>query len=501
MWRMNFQKCINNRKIILSALMIFNIIFFLFIGMKGPVECNDTGAYFADRLEQGLTPLYPFFIKVCKAIAREKVYWLIMGLQTLLAVICDTAYILFLRKKFNLYEWELAILWVATIMPYMAGLTNEGKQFVMNHAILTEGLAYPLFLLWFMLILQALWKQSKRWYFFLVLYTFVMSAIRPQLLLLFAIDSLVLLYRLFILNSWRRVVKIFAAVMGSMTTVFVGVWGTFYLRGAYVDYIEPLFLEEDVMENSETDVEEEEAGQNNLYQVAGALAIRGVFEMDADDYQMFDAEWRDVIKEIYEKCYEEGYTYAQADNSWTGWKTLKHDEINAVFNTYMMEYVRQAWPEYGLLQQQQIVSRIKLEVSLKIIGKHWTRFGYHCLVQIIPSYIRSVFFVNAKIYVPCLIFSIMAYGSIILMWIYLQKTQLNRACAIYIMASLVDCIAFVSVISIVFITSNRYYSYNITPFWCAYYIAFRTIVIDIKQKREKKKKDGETSISYNSCIQ
>jgi len=123
------------------SIIALNILFFFGIGQKGYIEMDDTWQYCLPDLKEGIMPIYPLLINVFKLFFGAWYLDAVAIFQGILAIICVCAFLLFLKRKFHLKNWELYLFWVAAILPFAIEL----PKYVLTHVIYTEGIAYSLF--------------------------------------------------------------------------------------------------------------------------------------------------------------------------------------------------------------------------------------------------------------------------------------------------------------------------------------------------------------------
>lgn len=131
--------------------------FFLAAGHNGPVLFDDSDSYILVRQNEGIMPVYPLFIMVNQIIFGEAVYlWAVIIEQAVLAAFSVVLLEETIRKRFGLGWVESILIGIAALYPY----TIEMPAAMMTQAILTEGLAYSLFYIFWVCLLGAVWEKS-----------------------------------------------------------------------------------------------------------------------------------------------------------------------------------------------------------------------------------------------------------------------------------------------------------------------------------------------------
>ena len=145
----------------------------------------DSGSYIS--MQAGREPLYPLFLAFFRLIFREKdtIVWLAssgqlesekamelirtwpalqvsMLLQSLLAALACYYLTQVIRRAFRL-NWPLTILTaLCTLIPFVLTPLASSSHMVLNKAVLTEGITFPLFFMFTACMIQGLLSQKKK---------------------------------------------------------------------------------------------------------------------------------------------------------------------------------------------------------------------------------------------------------------------------------------------------------------------------------------------------
>ena len=186
-----FFRFFRDRRTAFSGLMLaVSLLFYLFFACyDGAVICVDSPSYI--RMDISREPLYCLFLAGLRAafaafpagaFAEEAYLTAAAFLQSLLAAFAAWSLVNYLWKEMDLPE-PLALLLLG--MPFAVSLlcrfaAQRGSMY--SNSILTEGIAIPLYLLFFRFLLEYFRKQSVRSLVSCCLLSFLMISARKQML-------------------------------------------------------------------------------------------------------------------------------------------------------------------------------------------------------------------------------------------------------------------------------------------------------------------------------
>lgn len=502
----------NNKKSLFFtfSIILLNILFFFLIGQRGYIEMRDTASYCQPNLTEGIMPIYPFLINICRLIFGDYCLDAVAAIQGSLATIIITTFILFLKKIFELRYWECYLLWMAAVLPFAIEL----PKYVLTHVIYTEGIAYSFFYVFAMAALNTLLNPIwKKWFVLTVMIAILMGLMRPQLMLMLILCSVLLIYKLLAGKKSRWSLNVGIGVALSILLVFCGAIGIFKIRALYISTIGSWFeqrfeadgeielaIEKNVEKESvaekqiqpadtEASAAETEPKQGaSLGQVGSALICRAFYEAEAEDYQYYkDIDMQEMFSRIYAECDKQQILYPYAKKGLWMWEDLTQTEIYHIASREIGDYLREKYPEIDNNDLQQKITQIKISIALTELRLHFGRFLYHCFRLMIPGFISCIFFNIEAIYLLCHIVVLFLYMSAFLMALYVLRCKRTGSdAAQFMLAALLSCIVFVGVVNAVFFGMQRYFIYNMGIFYCAYYMVFRAVFMDVVQKYEKR---------------
>ncbi len=169
------EKIINkiNSRIYWTGVLIVSIVFFFFLGEKGPVLFADSASYIdGEEYVRNLYPIYSWFIFSAKIIFKEKIYlWCVFFLQSILAF-CSCVFLTEVLRKQYKYSYSFSIIiYCLSLLPFGYDLPNA----VSSHHILTEGLSIPIFYLFITVLLRIIFDGKDNMNKIYILYIFLLA--------------------------------------------------------------------------------------------------------------------------------------------------------------------------------------------------------------------------------------------------------------------------------------------------------------------------------------
>ena len=162
-----------------AALVLISLIHgfvFIYLGTTGPLVGGDTSSYINSATIR--TPLYPLFLKVVGLGAPDRHMSTIIIVQLALGWGVGVYFLSLLKKVFTLNWYCLALLSLPIFHPYYFEKIKAGNF------ILSEGLAYPLFILYVSLWLNFCRSTGTKIWVAINLIMALLILTRPQFLFL-----------------------------------------------------------------------------------------------------------------------------------------------------------------------------------------------------------------------------------------------------------------------------------------------------------------------------
>lgn len=476
-------------KYAVSIMILLGVIFYFFPGQWISLE-DDSISYLAAGGE-GVLPGYPIFLSFFISVLGEQ-HFLdgVVIAQSILAIICTLLFVIMLRNQFKLQGWECILLYVASMLPFSIYLPEVG----ITHQILTEGITYSVFYLFFIAIMLAVWEADYKWYLMSMVTAFLLGITRSQMIFLQAVCILILLWITLkrTVGGIRRKIGMCLVALAVGLFLAVGTYKTIYAIAA-VDFT-PQKSEADVVNVAEDEgvTEPEEVINDNEFgffsgtsnsQLVTIIMSRGFYEADQNDVDLFqDDMMRGIFNRTYELADSEGKLYKYAAPGLYMWQDLVYDRMEM--------YALQAIGEYDSLypgERMRDISSIISELGLRVLFHHFDRYVYHTVRLMMPSFIATVFFQIRPIYLLCHFIALFIYIFAIAGCVVLYRNKRDKK-SIEFMATVL-CVLIIMVVSVnvLFIGLQRYVVYGMGIFYCALYLICKEILIVIQQKTKRRK--------------
>lgn len=490
------------------------LAFFLLAGREGAVLYDDSDSYLRLRWHEGVMPFYPMFILLNQFIFGSDFYlWVVIVEQALLAAFSIVLMEETIRRRMGLHFAEGILICILALYPY----TIEMPTAVMTQAILTEGIAYSFFYIFFTVLLKAVWDKSYGTLIGAFCMTVLLSAVRSQLQILFGVCGIVFLY-LICMRGKRgakreRIIRFLAGIVGCVAVSLLGIALTVGIVKIYKPAV--LYFADDSLsmfamrvqdpegyqatleqkseeeragaEQAETEKEFPEDEQEDLTarifstsQYLTLLFSRGMYEADCEDAVLFEDE---VLRGLYLALYDvvdaeqERYAYAQK-GLWM-WRDIMGG-LGKIGGSCLMipsQYYAEYAPEVIKAENFSDIRYGHLQtIGLTLITAHFGRFLYHTLMLLPQAFISTVFFQYAPLYLFCHLVTAFLYLSAAALMIWGYVDERTRKEGAEMMALVLGTnVVMVVIISLVFFGQQRYLVYAFGPFYIAYYLLLRQL--------------------------
>ena len=427
-------------KYAVGIMIMMGVVFYFVPGQWICFE-DDSWTYLGLKgLEGGLYLLYPLFLGFFRRILGEH-YFLngVVVVQSVLAIICTLLFVNTLRKRFKLQGWECILLYAACMLPFSIYLPEAG----ITHYILTEGVTYSLFYIYFLFLLNFVLDRRYKWAIGLLIMSLCLMFTRSQLIILLLTTFAAFIYvAIRKIRNRKTVVKVISLSVGLAIAV-----GWLFVTGLRTQKI-------------------------NLPQFTAILMIKGFYEVDYEDKELFDTP---VMQEIFERVYnavdEKGYRYAYARQDLYMWQDLLCDRIIFVAREEIGQYLSEH-PEVKLG-----TSEIVWELGSTVLFRHFGRYLYHVLRLLMPGFIAAVFFQIQPIYLLCHFIALFIYIYAIVGSIICIRYKRNRCVSEYMLTTVCFILIMIVTVNLVFVGAQRYVVYAMGIFYCAAYLLFKELIM------------------------
>ncbi|MGD9153345.1 MAG: hypothetical protein PVG30_06800 [Gammaproteobacteria bacterium] len=193
-----------NKKIIIIILCVVTMGILINLSIKCPLFSPDSAGYIAHSAHRA--PLYPLFISL---LSRH--YHLIISFQGILLIIALFNSANFMKNTFKIPN--------VFALFYFIRATLLVKKYSFSQYILTEGIALPLFIFWFIALANFLIKQTKTNFAYFLLFSAMLLLLRPQFYFIYGIFAALLFLRIFIKHFSLSLKTLFIGILSCVILV------------------------------------------------------------------------------------------------------------------------------------------------------------------------------------------------------------------------------------------------------------------------------------------
>ena len=436
----------------ISILLAIGAVFFFFIGERGYILENDSEFFLGEnKVYQYI--VYPYFLKCCQYIFGENHYLQyvsnIQGLISLWVCLLTTEYF---RKTYKLsYVWS-GLIFVCTFGPYAYSL----PQYVSSHSIMTEGLAFPLFYLWMLCVLQIYLKKKNIWFLPLFIVTLIMAYTRTQLMLFFIVCFIIVLE--------RTVSFIYGKINENSKRIFINLCILIGVIGIVIGIkVFLLFIE------------------HNIYpQMTDAVAGRVFCAVEQSDVELFEGKDRELFLGIYSEIEQMETRQVYFRTGIRQWEDIANATNE---NTKLLgNIIRPYYPEIETTE----LNDVKGKLAYAMLLEHWDNYLVMTLSLLLQSLVVSIFVHPESAYVCGYVIAILLYlfGMVSVVW-GKKKYHIDNEYIIPLLITFGVILLITSVTNILFMGLQRYVVYPFGYFYISLVVLYYEI---IRKKRDNCKR-------------
>lgn len=431
---------------------LFGGVYFFLIGEFGPIITRDSYVFIDNlyRASNGYV-IYHFFLEICRFIWGDEFFLVaavilqgIMGIATCLLVAE------WVSRKYKVNTIEYIIIFILACSTYGFSLMEA----VSSHYIMTESISFPLFYVFFILLLAYRLKEGRDKYiygFFSMLMSIILMFTRSQLAIVPVSVILLLVWDII----WNKNANHKYQIVISIVLICIM---PFAIRYPAVNLIRdgampPQFLD--------------------------ALGGRALLLADAEDRNYLEGETQQIYDYVYAKVKEGGHLEENLrKNSWRGYDIGVHTNENvklfapAVKEYYYVNYGEDVF-ENSNKADEQYDNRFMIIATL--LNEHWMEYIIMSGDLIIQSLVAASFIQPDAYHELFYILCGLMYLAYFFTYFYARKRKIDRA-----MLDISHMTIYVMLINIIttnlfFYGQQRYVVYTFGFF----YISWLLLVIGI----------------------
>ncbi len=462
------------------CLVMISLCFFLLLGEQGYYEYSDSFQYIQMKGAQGVVPLYPLFIHAHRLLLGEGGYlYGVVISQTLIAIICIIGWNIWIRKKFAAGYITLVLVYLVSLIPF----TVDMPITLINHSIITEALAYPLFYVFVILFVESIFRRKICWNLYVFAASIVMALIRTQMQICLGFTALSFVYMMWgkIRRQEKRgkIVRYVFSIMGGVVVALLGelviLQTNQHLMEVQGKLRENYYFVNEEYNKNQLEEKERDEGKTEKYVVSNVmgqfdsiLIDKTFYEIEEDDRTLFkNREIQELVSHIYNVSENERANYKYAKKGLWKWQDIMNGTaagtsvVQGGWESFLNEN-----PHSVLQEEQRDVNR---QISFVLLKAHCLRIVYHMLCMLPQGFICTVFFQIEEIYGLCHIYTFLIYFVAIGMVFFgIKRKQLARKRYELMACVMTLNIGMVVVICTVFVGMQRYLIYGFGIFYTGF---------------------------------
>lgn len=409
--------------------------FAIFVGEKGYTFSLDSPQYIS--MQPYLPPFYPSFLYILRIMLGTFDYLQVaVWIQSGVWAVSVALIIEYLTLHFHMPRWTNLLFFIALILPLSRG--DSRPWYFGTHAILTEGLSFAFFNIYFIVLLKSLFEKDGKANYWLWLWTGILILTRDQFLLCLGLSLCSWVYRI-----WRfRLKKGFLVVGFGMMLL------TWLVCGAVQD-IYKLAIS---------------GSTNNTWRSSSTLTHL-LYSCDEEDGERVSKGGRELFETLYRSLDDIQYSYKYAEGNFYEKGEHYSEGFNTANNT-----VR------DILEREELKGKDKETISNSVddiihdllpVNIKWLRIS---LLQLPKSLANSIFFVRPPFELQFISMAGILYlGAFILLGWTIKKQGWND---VVVFMGVILGFVFVNSIATEFAIRSiaRYLSYTMGFFYIAGFI-------------------------------
>lgn len=429
-----------NKKLVNILTLLIPLAFFIaFFFIDGYVICDDSESYII--MLEFREPLYPLIIDFFRKLLGENSNLYLYGvvlLQSILAAYVTYNITSYLSKEYDLPN-SIRFLILSIILGVSLLCRIAAKRGIMySNSILSEGVAYPLFLLFFRYIYEYLITNKTRSLIIATILSFLMVSLRKQMYLSL---MLIVCSMIFIMIQTKKYKQ---KIMQILIVCFVVV-GSFKL-------FDLVYMK--TMLNSEGT----HTGDNRF------LTTMVFYTCEKEDSKLIDdPAVKEMFLDIYNECDTKGYLKHSANKGWFNRNKHFGDNYDLI-QDYMWNVFRtKVWHTNGGVNVEQISDEYSEVVVKALLPSVWPKI----LTTLIDSFFAGLMITvtaDRKIFIIPSIIIYLCY--FIVLAINIKKEGLSKYSLLGLL-TIISVILNVGIVSCVIFNQTRYTIYNMPLFYIA----------------------------------
>lgn len=423
-FKLNKDKIIDVIATVVVAVTLF-VLFFIY----GVATGNDTHCYETFRVEVMAEPVYSLFLAIFRLILGTEVYlYAAVTVQILLAAFGVYYLVSYVADEYSVGALFRVAMYLILLAFYTMPAIFSKTGVLTFISVLTEGIAYPLFMIFIVFLMKAINNDSAKWWRISLATSLILSLTRTQLL--------------------------FTLVMVAIAGIYIG-------RGAWIKSTVKVLISLAVTVLLMKGIQ-----SVFCYSIIGTFAVppnsismygNAMLVAEEGDNVLFEDD--PLVKSVFEARYED-----MTDNGW-GWKFYTGDSFmdaamfyedcydNIKDHMSMGSYFDDNNITYGI-DKYNIQNATARAMTVKLIPAHLGQWLYNYLGLCLVGFIRTVAVSPTNILMQ--IYTILIYALLIAGIIRNRK---NRKVVLFGLTAVIGVLGQVCETSITVMCISRYMMY------------------------------------------
>ncbi len=305
---------ISSKQIFSLSLLFFAMAFYvIFAFVDGVDVCNDSNGYMI--MDVAREPFYPLLLALFRSIFGEGETYLFATIlfQSILAGFATWSITFFLTKKLSLSKLETLVIYALPFMVSLLCRFGAQRAAMYSNSILTEGITFSLFLIFFRYLLEYVIDQTKKSAVISILLAIILISTRKQMMICLLLIIVAILLVMILRKTWLKSIVsiVVAAILILLCTQGIDYYYNYTVRGVWARH------------TSDTRF----------------ITTVGYYVMDEEDLSNIEEDSiRELAADIYTTCTDGGYTFQSVkDKNWSA-------KVEHYMNNYDLIQINTMWP-------------------------------------------------------------------------------------------------------------------------------------------------------------
>lgn len=458
------METVKKKAVPISSLCILAGLLLFFWGMLlryGVGIYNDSEQYITMHIHR--EPLYPLFLALFRKLCGETYLRVTMAAQGILTAIGIWTLTEYLTVRFRLRLWEELLLTVLQLAPHLVTRYVSAMHIFMENSVMSEALCLPLFSFFLYFLLRMLLEKKPRDAALSMLFAWLLSMTRGQMMTTILLTALLLAGRLLIDKKYQMLFIPIAAVIFAFVMRILAVH--VYNYGVTGYFIGNTYGKVNTLTNVLYACDEED---------------REVFAEGSLEQLFFDQFYAESMERGLNHIYGGGSFGERVAHLEESHDRIKFDIVEAGFSAY---YYARGEDYYGQSTKADEVAAKMIEKLLPVCFGQWL-YDYILLVR--NGFVRSIAVVHPFITPIAFLLYFAAAGMMLFLFLRTWRTgretpDLRGRQAQPLQAAVVMCVALLFIAANVCATSltimclSRYMIYGFSLFYIAFYLILREV--------------------------